>query len=287
MFQHSEIAAGTRGDQTAMRRITCPHCGRVGKLGNVPKDGERIRCSRCQSSFTFLAQRALTEDPSELKPKIEAAESHGADWNEVRVSESFERRLAALEKRNRILTVVCGALGLLGVAGLLFHLAGTTSFVRSGDIVETVKRIVVPEVYSDEIFAKRVHVVDEGGRTLGVFATTRDKTESFASLELMNSSNLSKTALNPRAIGSVDKNGKVRAVVSGGTPGLNEEIAFLGLLDEDGKPSVNLLSGKGSNEIHLYGTGDRAALRLGTDGLAPFLRYSTSGSSEQVDLIPK
>lgn len=270
-----------------MRRITCPHCGHTGKLGDVSKDGARVRCSRCQSPVAFHAQTTLAQEQSELKPTSEAAGFHGADGNEAQVREGFERRLAALEKRNQVLTVVCGVLGLLGVAGLVFPLAGTAQFVGSGGIVEVAKRVVVPEVYADEIFAKRVHVVDEEGRTLGVFAATRDKTESFASLELMNSTNLSKTALNSRIIGSVDKNGQVRAVVSGGTPGVNEEVAFFGLLGEDGKPSVNLLSGKGSNEIHLYGFGDRAALRLGTDGLAPFMRYSTSESPEQVDLIPK
>jgi len=270
----------------AVRRITCPHCGHVGKLGEAPREGAKIRCSRCQESFTF-AQSHLAEEQSELKPAMRPAELQSDVRNETLAGESFEQRLAAVEKRNQILTLVCGFLGLLSVAGLLFPLAGVSRFAGSNDLGGRTKKIVVPEVHSDEIFAKRVHVIDEKGQTLGVFAATRDHTESFASLELMNSSNLSKIALNSRAIGAVDKNGSVRALVTGGMPGASEEIAFFGLLDEDGKPSVNLLSGKGSSEIHLYGTDDKAALRLGTDGLAPFMRYSTSGSPEQFDLIPK
>lgn len=283
-----------------MRRITCPHCGYVGKLENLPESDVKIRCSKCRGSFTTGDQKvppappSVSQEPpsassSVSQPATEQPELQSGDWVETRVVESLGRRLVVVEKRNRLLTIACGILGVLCLASLTlqFAMARPERFADFSEAsIRSEKSIGAPIVSATEIFTQRLNILDSKGSTIGAFGSKTVEDQSIATLELINLSDKARVSATSKAITMFDKNGRLRITIFGGLPGLPEETAVIGVLNENLKPAISLRSSLAGNEMNVFDPSGNLRLNMGAPIGNTYMKYIMPGDATPTNLVP-
>lgn len=202
-----------------------------------------------------------------MPPEYTLPQANPAKPQPAPLESRLEERIASLEKRNRILTVSCGAACLLAVYAAGFRSTKEATAAQGRD------RVVVDEIVAGKLVAGLVHVIDADGQAVFVAGSAK----SSGGYALAKSGDTKEFArLDQHGVTAYDANGVERAKIqSGGAngPGMH-------LKDEAGVLRAGFTVDQGGAVLEFTDPRAETLMNIGVRGKSPVVESRTASGAK-------